>query len=80
MSQVTLLGGKGRSWLVPTFLLDGQFPDVFPPDEDPVPSNGIPNPLHGAVHNINPNVVQGWQHDLASAAPKVHADAGVNAN
>jgi hypothetical protein len=80
VSQGTLPVGNGRSWSVPTYLLDGQFPDDFPPDEHPVPDNGIPHPLNGVVHNINPNVVQGWQHDLAGAAPEIQADAGVNGN
>ena len=71
VSQGTLLGGNGRSWSVPTYILDGHFPNIFPPDEDPVPADGNPHP---------PNVVQGWQHDLAGAAPAVHADFSLNAN
>ena len=80
VSQGTLLVGNGRSWSVPTYLLDGQFPDDFPPDEDPVPDNGIPHPLNGVVDNINPNVVQGWQDNLAGAAPDIQVDASVNGN
>ena len=30
--------------------------------------------------HVNPNLVQGWQHDLAGAAQAVHADVGLNAN
>ena len=79
VSQGTLLGGNGRSWSVPTLILDGQFSDIFPPDEDPVPVDGNPHPMHGAVNNVNPNVVQGWWHDFVGAAQVVHADAGLNA-
>ena len=40
VSQGSLLGGNGRSWSVPVFILNGQFPDAFPAEEDPVPANG----------------------------------------
>jgi hypothetical protein len=29
-----MLGGAGRSWTVPVFILNGNFPDGFPQDED----------------------------------------------
>jgi hypothetical protein len=34
VSQGTMLGGAGRSWTVPVFILNGNFPDGFPQDED----------------------------------------------
>lgn len=37
VSRGTLMGGQGRSWVVPVYILNGQFPDVFLGDEDPVP-------------------------------------------
>ena len=80
ISQDTLLGETGHSWAVPTYILDGQFLDVFPPDEDPVPADGNPHPLHGAVNHVNHNIAYAWQHDLASAAKAVHADFVVNEN
>ena len=40
--QGTLLGGMGHSWLVPVFILNGQFPDGFPQNEEPVPLMIIP--------------------------------------
>ena len=52
---------------------------MFPPDEDHVPADDNPHPMHGAVNNVNPNVMQGWQHDFVGAAQVVHADAGLNA-
>ena len=55
ISQGTLLGGAGRSWSVPVFILNGQFPDAFPQNEDPVPFDGNPHPVHGFVHEANPN-------------------------
>ena len=30
-----MIGGMGRSWTVPVFILNGHFPDAFPADEDP---------------------------------------------
>ena len=47
ISQGTLIGGAGRSWSVPVFIINGQFPDVFPQDEDPVPFDGNPHPGNG---------------------------------
>ena len=78
LSQGTLMGGTGRSWSIPMFLLSGQFPDVFLPDEDPVPADGNPHPDQGEVGNVNLNVNQMWQHDLVGIAPVVQQDAGVN--
>ena len=34
----------GRSWAVSVYILNGQFPDAFPADEDPVPFDGEPHP------------------------------------
>ena len=48
ISQGTLLGGMGRSWLVPVFILNGHFPDGFPQNEEPVPFDGNPHPINGA--------------------------------
>ena len=71
LSQGTLMGGTGHSWSLPTFILDGQFPDIFPLDEDPVPADSNSHPAHGEVGNVNININQVWQHDLARAAPTV---------
>ena len=79
VSQGSLLGGTMRSWSVPVFILDGHFPDAFPPNEDPVPMDGLPHPLNGQVQDGNPNALQGWQHDLHGARHHVHADFGLNA-
>ncbi|CAO1939557.1 unnamed protein product [Urochloa humidicola] len=79
VSQGTVLGGNGRSWSVPVFILGGHFPDAFPPEEEPVPVDGNPHPWNGNVQEGNPNIIQNWQHELAGAAPAVHIDAGVNA-
>jgi hypothetical protein len=55
ISRGTTLGGNGRSWSVPTYILGGDFPDGMPPDEDPIPANGIPHPAHDVplVGNLN---------------------------
>jgi hypothetical protein len=67
VSQGTMLGGAGRSWTVPVFLLNGNFLDGFPQDEDPVPVDGNPHPVNGDVQPGNVAGVQGWQHDLNGA-------------
>lgn len=56
VSQGTTLGGMGRSWTVPTFILGGHLPDVMPTDEDPIPGDGNPHPAHGAPLAGNPNI------------------------
>jgi len=70
VSQGTTLGGTGRSWSVLVFILDGHFLDAFPAEEDPVPANGNPHPLHNVGH-VNVNVDQHWHHDVAGAAQHV---------
>lgn len=77
ISQGTVLGGNGQSWTAAVYILDGQFPDAFPNDEDPVPANGNPHPIQ-AVPVVNPNVPQHWHHDLDGTAHHVHMDVGLN--
>lgn len=50
---------------------------LFPHDENPVPADGNPHPIHG-VPVLNPNVAQHCHHDLAGAAQGIHIDAGLN--
>ncbi|TVT99435.1 hypothetical protein EJB05_55207, partial [Eragrostis curvula] len=64
VSQGTMLGGNGRSWAVPVYILDGVFPDVFPGDEDPVPANGDPHPLPHNWHQAHGHQQPGWMEDL----------------
>lgn len=78
VSHGTTLGGSDRSWSVPVYMLNGQFPDGFPADEDPVPFDGNPHPVNGDVLHANPDAQQGWQHDLHGAAQHVHEDFGLN--
>lgn len=77
VSRGTVLGGNGHSFSVPVYILDGHFPDAFPPEEEPVPANALPHPIHGQPI-VNPNIAQHWQHDLVGAAQGVQADAGLN--
>ena len=77
ISHGTVLGGNGRSWSVLVFILDGQFPDAFPGDEDHVPVGGNPHPEQGQVNQAN-NVEPNWQHDLVGAAQGVQTDVGLN--
>ncbi|CAN6216800.1 unnamed protein product [Urochloa humidicola] len=77
ISQGSVLGGIGRSWSVPVFILDGHFPDAFPADEDPVPADGVSHPVHGPVLHGNPNINQHWHHDVVGAANAILEDMGV---
>ncbi|TVU17546.1 hypothetical protein EJB05_33589, partial [Eragrostis curvula] len=65
VSQGTMLGGQGRSWTVPVYILDGGFPDAFPGGEDPVPLDGNPHPLPhhlpAALGNQHPGWIQEQQ-------------------
>jgi hypothetical protein len=78
VSQGTLLGGAGRSWTVPVFILNGNFPDGFPQDEDPVPADGVPHPMDGHIQHGNEDAGHGWQHDLNGAGHHVHVDFGID--
>lgn len=59
VSRGMMIGGMGRSWSVPVYILNGNFLDAFPADEDPVPFDGELHPEHGPVvlgHNpLEPN-------------------------
>jgi hypothetical protein len=55
VSQGTSIGGNGQSWTVPTYILGGHFPDGMPSDEDPIPADGKPHPMHGAPLAGNPD-------------------------
>ena len=79
VSPGSLLGGAGRSWSVPVFILKGHFPDVFPQNEDPVPLDGNPHPVNGHILEGNPDALHGWQHDLHGASHHVPEDASLNA-
>ncbi|RLN03558.1 hypothetical protein C2845_PM13G06880 [Panicum miliaceum] len=78
VSQGTMLGGNGRSWSVQVFILGGNFPDGFPGDEDPVPANGNPHPVHGEVQHGNPNAPLHWHHDFAGVGQAAHEEVGMN--
>lgn len=68
ISRGTIIGGMGRSWSVPVYILNGQFLDAFPAEEDPVPFDGDPHPEHGPVvlgaNPLEPN----WQNEQQGAA------------
>ena len=55
VSRGTSIGGQGRSWSVPTFILGGNFLGGMPSDEDPIPADGNPHPAHGVPLAGNPN-------------------------
>jgi hypothetical protein len=59
VSRGTMLGGTGKSWAVPVYILNGNFPDAFPVDENPVPIDGEPHPEHPPIvlgpHQNDPN-------------------------
>jgi hypothetical protein len=56
------------------FILNGNFPDGLPQDEDPVPADGLPHPMDGNVQHGNEDAGHGWQH----AGHHVHVDFGIN--
>jgi hypothetical protein len=41
-----MIGGTRWTWVVPVYILNGNFPDAFPADEDPVPIDGEPHLEH----------------------------------
>ncbi|KAJ1255823.1 hypothetical protein BS78_K154700 [Paspalum vaginatum] len=76
VSRGTLIGGMGRSWAVPVFILNGHFPDAFPADEDPVPLDGEPHPEHGPLV-MGPNPLEpNWQAEQQGAAQNLGAFGG----
>ncbi|CAO2152121.1 unnamed protein product [Urochloa humidicola] len=77
VSQGSVNGGNGRSWSVPVYILGGYFPDAFPGEEDPIPNNGNPHPIHGPVHNVNINAPQHWHHEQVGGDPH-QQDHGMN--
>jgi hypothetical protein len=50
----------------------------MPGDEDPIPADGNPHPMHGAPLAGNPDNFQNWQHDHAGAGGQVLGDAGID--
>lgn len=61
VSRGTLIGGMGRSWTVPVYILNGHFPDAFLAEEDPVPFDGEPHLEHPpVVLSANPQAPN-WQ-------------------
>jgi hypothetical protein len=69
VSRGTMVGGMGRSWLVPVYILNGQFPDAFPADEDPISGDGEPYPEHPpVVLGANPQAPN-WQQEQNGVDP-----------
>lgn len=70
VSRGSLLGGLGRSWAVPVFLLNGNFPDVEPADEDPITFDGEPHPEHGPPGLGASPLFPNWQAEHQGADPE----------
>jgi len=70
------MGGASQSWVVTVYLLDGQFPDAFAADEDPVPFDGEPHPEHlPMVMGPNPQDPNS-EHEHNGAAPHLGVFVG----
>ena len=76
VSRGTTIGGSGISWAVPVYILDGEFPDAFPADEDPVPMDGEPHPEHlPLVMGVNPQPPN-WELEQQGAAQNLGVFGG----
>jgi hypothetical protein len=64
-----MLGGMGRSWSVPVYILNGQFPDAFPDEEDPVSGDGEPHPKHPLVVLGDNPQAPNWKQEQNGADP-----------
>jgi len=72
----TLIGGMGRSWSVPVYILNGNFPNAFPADDDPVPFDGEPHPEHPPIV-LDPNPQEpNWQDEVIGAANNLGLHGG----
>ena len=78
VSHGTTLGGNGRSWSIPTYILSGgHFPDAFPADEDLVPFDGDAHPEHPpVVLGPHPQQDPDWQEEHNGAAEGMGAFGG----
>jgi len=77
VSRGTMIGGMGRSWSVPAFILNGHFPDAFPADEDLVPFDGDAHPEHPpVVLGPHPQQDPDWQEEHNGAAEGMGAFGG----
>ena len=77
VSRGTMIGGMGRSWSVPAFILNGHFPDAFPADEDLVPFDGDAHPEHPPiVLGPHPQQDSDWQEEHNGAAEGLGAFGG----
>jgi hypothetical protein len=76
VSRGTLIGGAGRSWAVPIYILNGHSLDAFPADEDPVQINGEPHTKHPPImlgpHQNDPN----WKEEQQGVAQNLGVFGG----
>ena len=76
VSRGTTIGGAQRSWSVPVYILDGEFPDAFPADEDSVPMDGEPHLEHlPLVMRVNPQPPN-WEFEQQGAAQNLGVFGG----
>jgi hypothetical protein len=78
ISRYANLGAARESWTVPCYILDADFADVMPPDEDPMPFDGNPHALPGMlIPNNNLFVLPqypelGWNINPDHHVPEIH--------
>jgi hypothetical protein len=56
ISEGSPVGDNGNSWTILVFILYSQLNDALPGDEDQIPPNGNPHPMHEQHNNDNPNL------------------------
>ncbi|KAG8100540.1 hypothetical protein GUJ93_ZPchr0013g37132 [Zizania palustris] len=73
------MDGEGRSWTFPVYILNNEFVDRFPLDDDDLPPNGgNPHPFNGDIFPGEPEWVQQWvDEQMIQGASPTEADLEV---
>ncbi|TVT99299.1 hypothetical protein EJB05_55348, partial [Eragrostis curvula] len=66
VSEVANIGGQGRSWTVPVYILSSRFTDNMMGDEEPLPLDGNPHPVNGPIIPGNQTIPIDWLNELGN--------------